>query len=204
MTLRRISLARLKGSPEEIRRLRALLSAGGVAALPTETFYGLAADPRSEDGVRRVLEAKGRDDRKPLPVVFATPGQLAGLGVAAPGALLDRYLALWPAPLTVVLPLEKPIAASRGLATLAVRIPGAPDLRALLEEIGAVTATSANRSDAPPLEDPDDVARAFEGRLDLLVDGGRTPGRLPSTLIDATVDPPVLLRRGAYPWPADP
>jgi L-threonylcarbamoyladenylate synthase len=201
VTLRRISLARLEGSAEEIGRLRALLAAGGVAALPTETFYGLGADPKSEDGVRRVVEAKGRDDRKPLPVVFATPEQLAALGVAAPKALLDRYLALWPAPLTVVLPLKTPIAASRGLATLAVRIPAAADLRTLLEAVGAVTATSANRSDAPALADPDDVARVFEGRVDLLVDGGRTPGRLPSTLIDATVDPPVLLRRGAYPWP---
>ncbi len=201
MTLRRISLAQLTGSPEEIRRLRELFSAGGVAVLPTETFYGLAADPKSEDGVRRILEAKGRDDRKPLPVVFAMPAQLAGLGIAASGAVLDRYLALWPAPLTVVLPLEKPIAASRGSPTLAVRIPAAPDLRSLLEEVGPVTATSANRSDAPPLDDPDDVARVFAGRVDLLVDGGKTPGGLPSTLIDATVDPPVLLRRGAYPWP---
>ena len=201
MTLRRVSLGRLEGSPEEIRGLRALLAAGGVAAVPTETFYGLAADPKNENGVRRVVEAKGRDDRKPLPVVFATREQLAGLGVAAPKALLDRYLALWPAPLTVVLPLEMPIAASRGSPTLAVRIPAATDLRSLLEKIGAVTATSANRSDAPPLDDPDEVARVFAGRVDLLVDGGKTPGRLPSTLIDATVDPPVLLRRGAYPWP---
>ena len=170
-------------------------------ALPTETFYGLAADPRNEGGVRRIVEAKGRDDRKPLPVVFATPEQLAGLGVAAPGTLRDRYLAIWPAPLTVVLPLEKPIAASRGLATLAVRIPADTNLRRLLEAIGAVTATSANRSDAPALEDPDEVARVFAGRVDLLVDGGKTPGRLPSTIIDATVDPPLLLRRGAYPWP---
>lgn len=201
MTLRRISLARLKESPEEIGRLRALLSAGGIAAVPTETFYGLAADPKNEDGVRRIVEAKGRDDHKPLPVVFATLEQLAGLGVAAPRALIDRYLALWPAPLTVVLPLEQPIAASRGFSTLAVRIPADADLRSLLGAIGAVTATSANRSDAPALEDPDDVARVFGGRVDLLVDGGRTPGRLPSTIIDATVDPPVLLRRGAYPWP---
>src|SRR5262249_28883705 len=115
--------------------------------------------------------------------------------------ILDRYEDLWPAPLSVVLALKNPIAASRGQAKVAVRIPASPDLVRLLDATGPLTATSANRSGEPPLADPDEVARLFDDRIDLLVDGGETPGGLPSTIVDATVEPPVLLRAGAFPWP---
>ena len=199
--LRRVAIADLNASPLEIAGLKRLLARGRLAAIPTETFYGLAADPRSAEGVRRVFEAKRRDDRKPLPVVFARREQLERLGAAVPEDVLARYLVLWPAPLNVILPLKRPIAASRGRASLAVRIPACPDLVSLLEAIGPVTATSANRADEPPLSEPDEVARTFEGMVALLVDGGPTPGGKPSTLLDATVDPPVVLRPGAFPWP---
>jgi L-threonylcarbamoyladenylate synthase len=101
----------------------------------------------------------------------------------------------------VVLALKKPIAASRGQAKLAVRIPASPDLVRLLGAAGPLTATSANRSGEPPLTDPEDVARVFGPRIDLLVDGGETRGGMPSTIVDSTVEPPVLLRAGAFPWP---
>ncbi len=199
--MRRIAIGELNSSPEEILCLRELLAAGGVAAIPTETFYGLAADPKSEAGVRRVLEAKGRDKGKPLPVLFATRQQLEGLGVAAGPGLLKRFFEIWPAPLTVVLPLREPIAASGGLSTLAVRIPAARSAILLLESVGAVTGTSANRSGAPPLDDPDAVERAFSAHVDLLVDAGKTPGQRPSTILDATKEPPAVIRSGAFPWP---
>jgi len=127
---------------------------------------------------------------------------LAGPSGTAPISpeLLDRFFLLWPAPLTVVLPIERPIAASRGLSTLAVRMPASRPLILLLESVGAVTGTSANPSGEPPLADPDAVAAAFSGRLDLLVDGGRTPGEAPSTIVDATVDPPAVVREGAHRW----
>jgi L-threonylcarbamoyladenylate synthase len=198
--MRRISIADLNASAAELTDLRALLAAGGVAAVPTETFYGLAANPKSEGGVERVFQAKGRDDGRPLPVLFGAREQLEHLGVSAPRELLDRLFLIWPAPLTVVLPIERPIAASRGLSTLAVRMPGSRALILLLESIGAVTGTSANVSSEPPLDDPDAVAAAFEARLDLLVDGGKTPGGKPTTLIDATVEPPAVLREGAHRW----
>ncbi len=198
--MRRISIADLNASAEELTNLRALLAAGGVAAVPTETFYGLAANPKTEGGIQRVFEAKGRDDGKPLPVLFGAREHLDHLGVLAPRELLDRLFLIWPAPLTVVLPIERPIAASRGLSTLAVRMPGSRALILLLESIGAVTGTSANVSGELPLDDPDAVAAAFEARLDFLVDGGKTPGDLATTLIDATVEPPVVLREGSHRW----
>ncbi|MCI4355152.1 MAG: Sua5/YciO/YrdC/YwlC family protein, partial [Thermoplasmata archaeon] len=82
----------------------------------------------------------------------------------------------------------------------AVRMPASRPLILLLESVGAVTGTSANHSGESPLAEPDVVAAAFSGRIDLLVDGGRTPGEAPSTIVDATVDPPTVVREGAHRW----
>lgn len=177
-----------------------MLARGGVAAIPTETFYGLAADPMNEAGVRRILALKRRGADKPLLVLFGARRQLAPLGVTAPAGTLDRFFAIWPAALTVVLPLGAPIPASQGASSLAVRMPAHDALRALLERIGPVTGTSLNRADEPPCADPDAAARAMPGEIDVLVDGGPTPGALASTLLDATVEPPRVLRAGAFPW----
>lgn len=199
--MRRVSIADLNASPKKIAEVRRLLAGGGVAAIPTETSYGLAADPWSPEGVRRIFEAKGREGGKALPVAFAKREQLERLGTIASDDVLARYFDIWPAPLTVILPLEKPIAASCDRPNLAVRIPAYPELVLLLEAIGPVTATSANRSGEEPVNDPDQIVRIFRGTVDLLVDGGPSPGGLPSTLLDATRNPPAVLRLGAFPWP---
>lgn len=107
---------------------------------------------------------------------------------------------IWPAPLTVIFPIREPIAASRGGRTIAVRLPASKKLRDLLSLVGPLTGTSANRSGEEPLFTPAMVESEFRREIDLLVDGGKTPGGKPSTLIDATREPPVLLRQGAYPW----
>ena len=198
--MRRISIEELLASPEELAAFAALLAGGGVAAIPTETFYGLAADPTSEAGVRRILALKGRDAAKPLLALCGERAQLARLGVAADAPALDRFFAIWPAALTVVLPLARAIPASQGGATLGVRVPSHDGLRALLRRVGPVTGTSLNRSGEAPCSDPDEAARVAPREIDVFVDGGQTPGGLPSTLLDATVDPPRVLREGAYAW----
>ncbi len=202
MTVRRIRIAELLASPAEIESLAGVLARGGVVAIPTETFYGLAVDPRSEEGVRRVLALKRRGAAKPLLVLFGARSHLAPLGVAASEETFDRFFGMWPAPLTVVFPLSAPLPASRDALTLALRLPAHAALRALLTRVGPVTGTSLNRSGDPPCCNPDEAARLLRGELDLLIDGGDTPGGLPSTLVDATVDPPRVVREGAYPWPA--
>ena len=202
--MRRIRIEDLLASPGEIAAFRALLARGGIAGIPTETYYGLAADPTSEAGVRRVLALKGRDAAKPLLALFGARRQLGPLGVTAAPATLDRFFAIWPAPLTVVLPLSAPIPASRDALSLGVRMPAHAALRDLLARVGPVTGTSFNRSGEPPCSDPDEAAALTPGEIDLFVDGGSTPGGLPSTLVDATVDPPRVLREGAFPWPPAP
>jgi len=199
--MRRITIEELLASDEEVERFAQTLRRGGVAAVPTETFYALAADPASPEGVNRVRKLKGRGPAKPLLVLFGSPEQLEPLGVTAPREALDRYLAIWPAPLTVVLALREPIPASSGARSLGVRIPAHDALRSLLARTAPVTGTSLNRSGEPPCEDADRAAELFGESLDAIVDGGPTRGGMPSTLLDATVDPPRVLRRGAYPWP---
>jgi L-threonylcarbamoyladenylate synthase len=197
--MRRIAIEDL-GSPEELFRLRELLGNGGIAAVPTETFYALAADPLSAAGVSRILKAKGREAAKSLPVLFSGAPQLDRLGVTSTGAALQPYLEIWPAPLTVILPIREPIPASLGAKTVAVRIPADRRLRRILESTGPLTGTSANRSGGAPLDDPDAVDALFGFEVDVLVDGGRTPGGKPSTILDATQNPPRVVRAGAFAW----
>jgi L-threonylcarbamoyladenylate synthase len=199
--LRRIPIETLLSSAIEISNLRTLLRHGGVLAVPTETFYALAGDPLEATAVRRIFEIKRREDDKALPVLFARRADLARLGVEADSPALDPYFWIWPAPLTVVVPIRAPIPASRGRRTIAVRLPASKKLRDLLSLIGPVTGTSINRSRAAPLVSPEEVESEFRREVELLVDGGKTVGGKPSTLVDATHDPPVVLRPGAYPWP---
>ena len=199
--MRRIRLEDLLASEAERLSLSETLRAGGLAAIPTETFYGLAVDPRSGTGVGRALATKQRGEEKPLLVLCADREQLVELGVSASAEALDRFFAIWPAPLTVVFPLAAPVSASLGASTLAVRVPAHAGVRALLRVVGPVTATSMNRSGERPCETADDVERQFAGEIDVLVDGGPSPGGLPTTLVDASVNPPRLLRKGAFDWP---
>ncbi len=197
---RRVSLEALLASEKELRSLREFLASGGVAAIPTETYYALAARPGNATAVARVFELKGRDAEKALPVLFAGAEQLKELGIEE-SPEWERFRPLWPAPLTVIFPTSRPLACAGGDASLAIRIPDREDVRELLRRTGPLTGTSANISGSPPLSDPNEVEIAFGGVLDLLIDGGATPGRRSSTLVDARFDPPRLLRRGAYPWP---
>lgn len=197
--MRRVRLEDVLASPQELALLRDLFGRGGVAAVPTETFYGLAADPKNATAVARIAKIKGRD-RKPFLVLFSDRRQLDLLGIDAHSRTLDFWFGIWPAPITVVFGLERPIAASRGSMTIAVRQPAASELRSLLSTVGPLTGTSANRSGRPALDDPDEVVEQLGPELDLVIDGGRTAGGLPSTLVDATQDPPVVLRAGAFAW----
>jgi L-threonylcarbamoyladenylate synthase len=197
----RLRLRDLLESPEELFRLRQIFWDGGVAAIPTETYYALATHPWCETGVARIFRIKGRDDGKPLSVLFSEPSHLVSLGVAGDPDTIETFLWIWPAPLTVVLSLSEIPAAARGATTLAVRMPDDPDVLRLLSAVGPLTGTSANRSGEPPLADPDEVARALGAEIDILVDGGSTPGGRPSTLVDATGREPRVVRPGAFAWP---
>lgn len=188
---------RFGDDPEPVLRV---LGAGGVVAVPTESSYGLAVDPANPEAVRRVFQLKGRASDKPLPLVVASAEDLPPGCRLRPG--LESALAeLWPSALTLVLDLDprQPLAAAAGHLTLAVRVPEHRRLRDLLTLTGPLTATSANRASERALIDPGEVSELLTGAAvpSLLVEDGRLPGGLPSTLVRVEADGWYLLRRGA-------
>jgi L-threonylcarbamoyladenylate synthase len=185
------------GSP--VAPLRAILDRGGVLAIPTESSYGLAADPWNPEGIARVYRLKGREGGKALPLVAADLDQVAALGVDPESPELARLARVWPAALSAVLAVagELPAAAAPD-GTVAVRIPAHAGLRGLLAALGRpLTATSANRSGEPPVLDPGAAARLLEGEDAAVVDGGALPGGPPSTLVRFCAGRPEVLREGA-------
>lgn len=185
---------------DPVQPLRDLLRRGGVLAIPTESSYGLAADPRNPDGVEAIYRIKGREGGKALPVVVADREQLADLGVDPNLYIVKGLFALWPAPLTAVLPIARSLPASAGESTLAVRVPDHPGLLRLLAEIGhGLTATSANLSGEAPVLDPDEAAELLAGEDAMVVAGGLLPGGPPSTLVAIEGEGLKVLRTGRFP-----
>ena len=170
----------------------------GVVLVPTETFYGLAADPTSDVAVDRVHGLKRRPADRALPVLCADHEQVVSL-VELPERFRVRIGRIWPGPVTIVLPLRRPLAACPG-GTVAVRIPDHRLLRAVLYRTGPLTGTSANRHGEPACTTADAALGALDGRPDLVLDGGPTPGGRASTIVDLTGREPRVLRRGPVAW----
>jgi L-threonylcarbamoyladenylate synthase len=176
----------------------ATIDQGGVLLLPTESFYGLGADPWSEAGVERVFSLKARPEELGLPVLCADWQQVETL-VVIPDEHRVKLARLWPAALTVVLPtVEEVPAARRG--TLAVRIPAHAELRALLYRLGPLTGTSANRHGDAPSTTVDGALASLAEPPDLVLDAGATAGGQASTLVDLGRGEPEILRSGACAW----
>ena len=176
---------------------------GGVVAFPTDTFYGLAADPRSSAAVRRIFEIKERPQDQPIPLIAADLDQVRA-HVGSLSVLAERLAdAFWPGPLTLIISASTELCQEVHLGTsrVAVRVPDHAIARALAAGVGcAVTSTSANISGAPPAVALDDVVASLGDRIDAAVDGGRLTGGLPSTIVDTTGVTPVLIRPGAVAW----
>jgi L-threonylcarbamoyladenylate synthase len=188
--------------PATIDEIAALLQRDRVMAYPTETFYGLGAAALSPLAVARVFRLKQRDPRKPLPLIAADLDMVKGIAGPLPAVFWLLAEEFWPGPLTIVL---KAAPALRGVpageeGTIAVRIPPLAWLRKLVYDLSQpLTATSANISGTREMADPTEVVAVFAGKVDLIVDGGPTPGGAPSTLLDITTAEPRLLREGAIP-----
>lgn len=193
------------GSPQRdaIQEAAKWILNGGVVALPTDTLYGLAADPFSAAAVARLFAVKGRAAERALPLIAADAAQVAAQLGRLPTAgqrLADRF---WPGPLTLLIAAAPALApdVTGGTGKVGVRVPADPVARAICAEAGRpITATSANVSGEPATPDPDQVERTLGDRLDLLIDTGPTRGGAPSTIVDVTGADPVLVRAGALSW----
>ena len=183
---------------EAAQASRPTVAQGGVLLLPTESFYGLGADPTNEAGVARIFSIKDRPPELGLPVLCADWQQLEGL-VLVPEEYRVKLARMWPAPLTVVLPTVAELPAARS-GTLAVRIPGHAELRAFLYQVGPLTGTSANRHGDPPSTTVDGALASLTGAPDLALDAGVTAGGEVSTLVDLSRGEAEILRSGACTW----
>jgi L-threonylcarbamoyladenylate synthase len=182
--------------------IASLLARDGVMAYPTETFYGLGAAAFSARAVSRVFKLKGRNPGKPLPLIASDLDMVGKIAGPLPPLFWTLAEEFWPGPLTLVLrgsPALPDFLTGAG-GSIAVRIPPLPWLRKLAYDISQpLTATSANLSGEPENSTPEGVAAAFGGKIELIVDGGTTPGGAPSTLLDLTSPEPRILRQGAVP-----
>ena len=178
---------RRSGTPS--RRRRSGFGTAASVALPTDTLYGLAADPFRADAVARVFLVKGRMADRALPLIAADADQVAArLGPLPPnGARLAEKF--WPGPLTLLVPAPAALAreVTGGTGRVGVRVPAHEIARAICRgPDGPITATSANRSGQPATADPGEVERTLGDDVDLLIDAGPTPGGAPSTIVDVT------------------
>jgi L-threonylcarbamoyladenylate synthase len=192
----------LKADQAAVAAAARCLAEGGLLAFPTETVYGLGADACNGEAVARLYEAKGRPAFNPLICHVGDIAAATGLGrFGADAARLAQ--ALWPGPLTLVVPKRPDCGvaelATAGLPTIALRVPDHPVALAILAKFGKpVVAPSANRSGHVSPTTAAHVLADLRGRIDLIVDGGPTPVGLESTIV-ACLDGPVLLRPGGLP-----
>jgi len=177
----------------------ALLGQGGVVAFPTETWYGLAVDPLNEQALARLFAVKKRPADKPVLVLISKRDELFRLIRAIPPqyhGLMERF---WPGPLTLVFPARDglPDQLTAGSGTIAVRYSPHPLARALIERFGApLTATSANLSGRPACATAAAVRDEFGSGIDMVLDGGATPGGKGSTIVCCRQGKLICLRDG--------
>ena len=182
-----------------------VLRSGGVAAIPTDTLYGLAADAFNASAIEKVFAIKERPEGLALPVLLSGWEQLSLVSRELPDAARILAAAYWPGSLTLVLrrAATLPPRLTAGGDTVAARVPGHPAPRELARRLGRpVTGTSANRSGAPDPQSLEELRRQVGGRVDCIVSAGPAPAGAASTIVDLTnIGGVRLLREGAIPFP---
>ncbi|MCM1191452.1 MAG: L-threonylcarbamoyladenylate synthase [Butyrivibrio sp.] len=182
-----------------LRRGGSIIQNGGLVAFPTETVYGLGGDALNRDSSRKIYAAKGRPSDNPLIVHICKLEDMEKIAREVPEEAFRVAEAFWPGPLTMILHKAErvPTETTGGLDTVAVRFPSDKTARKLIEYGGGyIAAPSANRSGRPSPTLAKYVAQDLDGRIDMIIDGGRVGIGLESTILDMTVRPPQILRPG--------
>jgi len=188
-----------KNFAEVIQDAAQVILSGGVVAVPTESFYGLAVHALNEKAIERLFAVKGRREDNPVLILIDSKESLDTYAKGVPDRarkLMERF---WPGGLTLVFFAQPllPQSLTAGTGKIGIRLSSHPLPRVLAGAVGAaITGTSANRSGQPSCTTAEEVMEAVGGDIDLILDGGRTPGGKGSTVLDVTLDPPVILREG--------
>jgi L-threonylcarbamoyladenylate synthase len=180
-----------------IPRALEILKHGGLVAFPTDTVYGVGVLAFDEQAVESIYAAKDRPVEKAIPILIGGPEDLDKVTVEIPPIAAKLAARFWPGPLTLVIPkhpnLPDVVSAS---PTVGVRVPDHPVARALLRAAGPMAVTSANISGQANPKNAKEVSRQLNGRIPLILDGGETPGGVPSTVVNCLGTEPVILREG--------
>jgi len=187
-------------SPNAIIRANAILRSGGVIAFPTDTVYGVAVPVFDENSITKLHEAKKRPVDKAIPVLIGKTQQLDLVASIIPPAAHKLMEKFWPGPLTLVVPKHHNLPHNlSAYDTVGVRMPDYHFTLRLLNKTGPLATTSANISGMENSLSAREVYEQLGGRIDLILDGGHTPGSVPSTMVDFSKKTPRILREGTIP-----
>ena len=183
-------------SEANVRRAAELLQHGGLVAFPTDTVYGLGTSAFDEEAVMRIYAAKDRPPDKAIPILLSSLDELDQVANRPSPDALALARRFWPGPLTIVVPKHPGVPDAVAGDTVGVRVPDHPVARALLASSGPLAVTSANISGEKSPVTASQVMQQLEGRVDLILDGGTTPGGIASTVVDCTQPEITILRAG--------
>jgi len=183
--------------PTAIQIALEIVQRGGTVAFPTDTVYGLGCSAFSEKAIEQLFIIKERKQDQAIAVLLGNVQQLSEVTEDPSQKALELAGSHWPGALTLVMPRHPEMPGNLSpLPTLGVRIPDHPVALQLLQAVGPMAVTSANLSGQDNTTTAEEVLRQLDGRVDLILDGGKTPGGVPSTVVDMTRENPVVLRQG--------
>jgi L-threonylcarbamoyladenylate synthase len=180
-------------------RAASILREGGLIVYPTESFYGLGADPFNENAVRRLFKLKGRAPDRPILLIIPDPDFVGRYAVSVNETAIRLMKNFWPGGLTLVFEArpEVPDIVTAQTGKIGLRMSADALARGICASFGgAVTGTSANLSGTEPIAEPLEAADSLKDAVDLVIDAGRCPGGKPSTVLDVSRVTPVLIREG--------
>ena len=188
----------LPANAESIQVALQILREGGLVAFPTDTVYGVGALVFDGKAVESIYVAKQRPIEKAIPVLMADAADMEKVGMDIPEVAYQLAARFFPGPLTCLIPKQPTLPESvSATETVGVRVPDHEVARALLRAAGPMAVTSANISGQPSPSTAQEVLAQLGGRIDLILDGGKTPGGVPSTLVDCTGKDLKILREGS-------
>jgi tRNA threonylcarbamoyl adenosine modification protein (Sua5/YciO/YrdC/YwlC family) len=191
-------------NPEErlVRYAADQIRSGQVLGMPTDTFYGLAADPFNLRAVDNVYEIKTRSRHKPLSLLIASVEQAEELARPLPDEFYELARKFWPGPLTIIVQAASrlPLKVTANTGNVALRVPAAKIPLAVIQAAAIpITATSANLSGASECTSAEQVVSQLQNRISIIVDGGPSPRDIPSTIVDLSDFSGRVMREGAIP-----
>ncbi len=200
--MRRISVDPTAPDEAAVLETAQLIAKGGLAVIPTDTFYALAGNPFDLKVLERIFSVKGRPKGRPILLLIGEVGDLSKIVpvISAFGRrLIERF---WPGPLTLVFPAPEnlPAALTAGTGSIGIRLPDSPFIRAVCRRLGgAITGTSANLSGEKESLTAEEAAGSLGDRVDLMVNGGRVGEPVPSTVVRVVGERIEVLREGRIP-----